>query len=304
MIFEGERVKALVTGASSRVILCSPFIKAKVFAIILGAVPPGVPVQVVTRWRPDEIAAGLSDLEVFDIAKERANTQLCLLHSLHAKLYLADNDCLVGSANLTAAALGWRPNANVEILVPAKRSDADVSVLLDRLTHSIPATFQLREEMAKLAAALDKPQFDESQDISSEFSERATMPWLPRCAVPEKLYEIYQDPDTPIAVESTRRDALMDLQDLAPPRRLNSKDFAAYVAESLSQIPSFQEILTKIPSGMTDSKGIEAIATLRQELSRTDASKQWSIVREWISLFFKDKFEVAPQTFVVRLKSR
>lgn len=304
MIIEGERVKALVTGASSRVILCSPFIKARVFAIILGAVPTGVPVRVVTRWRPDEIAAGLSDLEVFDIAKERASTQLNLLHSLHAKLYLADNDCLVGSANLTATALGWRPDANTEILVPAKRSDADVSILLDRLTHSIPATFQLREKMEELAAALDKPELEESKDIPSEFSDRATMPWLPRCAVPEKLYDIYQDPETPVAVESTRWDALMDLQDLAPPPRLNSKEFAAYVAESISQIPSFQAILAKIPSGMTDSQGIESIATFRQELSRADTLKQWSIVRDWISLFFKDKFEVAPQTFVVRLKSR
>ena len=65
MIIEGERVKALVAGARSRVVLCSPFIKAKVFAIILDAVPTGVPVRIVTRWRPDEIAAGLSDLEVF-----------------------------------------------------------------------------------------------------------------------------------------------------------------------------------------------------------------------------------------------
>ena len=89
--------------------------------------------------------------------------------------------------------------------------------------------------MERLAAALDKPQFDESQDISSEFVERATVPWLPRCAAPGKLYEIYQNPETPVAVENTRWDALMDLQDLAPPPSLNAKDFSTYMVESLSQ---------------------------------------------------------------------
>ena len=304
MIVEGERVKALVAGAKSHVVLCSPFIKAKTFTIILGAVPMGVSVRIVTRWRPEEIAAGLSDLEVFDIANERPNTQLCLLHSLHAKLYLSDDDCLVGSANVTATAFGWRPDSNVEILIATKRSDPDVSILLERLARSTPATFQLREEMEKLAAAFDKLELDEAQDVQPEFVERARAPWLPRCAAPEKLYDIYQNSETPIAVEGTRLDAMMDLQDLAPPPRLSPEDFAAYVGGSLSQIPSFQRILTGIPSGTTDSQGVEIIGALRQDLSQTDAKKQWSIVREWIGLFFQHQFEVAPQSYVVRLKPR
>ena len=138
MIFEGERIRDLVAAAEREVILCAPFVKAKVLRIILEAVPPAVPVRIVTRWRPAEIASGLSDLEVYDIAKERLHTELRLLDSLHAKLYVADNDCLVGSANLTAAALGWRPDPNVEILLHVSRSNSDVAHLLDRLLSASP----------------------------------------------------------------------------------------------------------------------------------------------------------------------
>ena len=107
MISDGERLKSFLGKAKIRVMLCAPFIKEKVLQTILEVVPEPVPVQIVTRWRAKEVAAGISDLEVFHIAKERSNTTLALLDDLHAKLYLADEQCLVGSANLTGRGLGW-----------------------------------------------------------------------------------------------------------------------------------------------------------------------------------------------------
>ena len=304
MIVEGERVRALVGSARSEVLLCSPFIKAKAFSVVLEAIPPNISVRIVTRWRPEEIAAGFSDLEVFDIANERANTQLFLLHTLHAKLYLADDDCLVGSANLTAAALGWKPDSNIEILLATNRSDSDVSVLLQRVANATPATFQIRNEMEKLASGFDTPEFIESQDVPPEFTERAVSPWLPRCAAPTRLYEIYQNTETLIVTEGTRADAIADLQDLAPPPRLDQREFSAHISCALFKLPSLQSVLTRIPASMTDSQGVDIIRELRQDLSKADAQKQWSIVREWIAVFFKDRFEVAPQSYVVRLKPR
>ena len=121
---------------------------------------------VVTRWRPAEIAAGLSDLEVFDIANERPRTEVRLSHSLHAKLYVADDRCLVGSANLTAAALGWRQDSNLEILIPAERNHPDIGFLLARLKAATLATFQIRTEVERLAAALESPALDEAKDMS------------------------------------------------------------------------------------------------------------------------------------------
>ena len=120
MISDGERLKVLLARANRQVLLCSPFIKAKVLDAVLSVVADAVPVRIVTRWRTSEIALGVSDLEVFEIANSRTNTELSLLNDLHAKIYVADDDCLVGSANLTASALGWSDPSNVELLVPAR----------------------------------------------------------------------------------------------------------------------------------------------------------------------------------------
>ena len=302
MIAEGERIKALVAGAIREVILCSPFIKAKVFEAILSVIPGKISVRVVTRWRPPEVAAGLSDLEVFDIATERENTQVDLLHSLHAKLYVADNNCLVGSANLTATALGWRPDSNLEVLISADRSDSDVSLLLDRLRGATPATFQIRADIEKQASLLDKPALNESQDMLPEMTEKASQAWLPRCAAPDKLYQAYRNSDTTILTENTQMDALGDLEDLGPTDNLSEDDFIVYIRGSLSQIPSIQIILDKIPAGMTDAQGEQVVSLIRNDLAPSDVQKQWSIIRDWISVFFNDKYEVAPRNFVVRLK--
>lgn len=303
MIIDGERIKELVRGAKREVILCAPFIKSKVLGIILEAVPQVVPVRIVTRWRPAEVAAGLSDLEVYDIAKERPHTELSLLHSLHAKLYLADDDCLVGSANLTASALGWCQDANLEILLPACRSDPDVARLLERLATATPATFQTRAEIEQQAVAFGASELNESREIPPDDAGRLAAPWMPRCAAPDKLFAIYQNPETTIVVEGTRADAIADLDDLLPPPRMGHEAFTAYINATLYQLPSFRRIFDGIPARLTDAQGAAIIADLRPDLSQAGLQKQWQIVRDWICAFFQDRFEVAPESYVVRLKS-
>ncbi|MDE0001492.1 MAG: phospholipase D family protein [Rhodospirillaceae bacterium] len=302
MIFEGERIRELVAAAKREVILCAPFVKAKVLGIIIEAVPQAVPVRIVTRWRPAEVASGLSDLEVYDIAKERLHTELSLLDSLHAKLYLSDDDCLVGSANLTAAALGWRPDSNVEILLRASRSDTDVLHLLERLSYASPATFQIRSEVEEQAAALSAELLDDGLEVSVDAVERLGAPWLPRCAAPDKLFTVYENPQTTAVVEGTRSDALADLSDLEPPIGMDHDAFTSYINAALFRLPSFRWILDSVAARLTDVQGSRLIAELKPDLSQSDLQRQWYIVREWIGVFCQDRFEVAPDSYVVRLK--
>lgn len=302
MIVDGERIKELVRGAKREVILCAPFIKKRVLAALMEAVPRGVPLSIVTRWRPPEVAAGLSDLEVFELTNDRPNTRLGLLYALHAKIYVADDSCLVGSANLTASALGWCPEPNLEILLSAPRSNADVVRLLERLASATPATFQIRAEVEQLAAALTTPSLDESREPYAHEAATLAAPWLPRCAAPDKLFAIYQNPESTIVVEGTRADARADLEDLFPPSGLSGADFVAYIGETLEQLPSFERILESIPSRLPDAQGARLISELRPDLSEVDVGRQWHIVREWIGVFYKDRFEVAPESYVIRLK--
>ena len=95
---EGERLKALLAPAQRRVVLCAPFMQARVVETLLSVVADDVMVRIVTRWRAVEVATGVSDLGVFEVANRRPRTELLLLNDLHAKLFVADERCLVGSS--------------------------------------------------------------------------------------------------------------------------------------------------------------------------------------------------------------
>ena len=75
-----------------------------------------------TRWRLADLLAGVADLGVYDAAVAKG-AHLYLRYDLHAKLFVADDRCLVGSANVTDTALGWRSPENLELLVTVLRSE-------------------------------------------------------------------------------------------------------------------------------------------------------------------------------------
>ena len=302
MIADGERIKALLEKAEHRVLLCAPFIKAKVLQTILAVVPDSVPVQIITRWRANEVASGVSDLDVFHIVRKRPNTELRLLDALHAKLYLADEECLLGSANLTGSALGWSKLSNVEILVAARSTDSDVEFILKRLAASHLATFDILSEIEKAAANLQTVALDEGQDILDE-NYAHKLAWLPRCAAPDKLYQVYKVPETTTVIEETKEDGLSDLRDLQIQPGLLEAEFVATVRETLCLMPMFSRIIEEVPKGLTDQRGVEHIERSRPGLAQQDVQEQWRIVRDWIATFFGEEYEVAPASFITRIRS-
>ena len=302
MIVDGERLKVFLQQAKHRVVLCAPFIKAKVLETILSVVASEVPVRIITRWRVAEVAAGISDLEVLQIANQRLNTELRLLDDLHAKLYMADDLCLVGSANLTATALGWSKRSNIELLVSAAPTDTDVARLLKRLDASEPATEEVRLEIQERAATLATTPLDEGLEVKGDADARRQS-WLPRCAAPDRLFEMYQNSATTAVVEGTREDGLADLHDLLIRKGLGQQEFNNAVRETLILMPAFARITREVPQVITDAKGVSFVEDARPDLTGNDAHVQWRIIRDWIQAFFDDEFEVAPDSFVIRLRA-
>ncbi|RWN08827.1 phospholipase D family protein [Mesorhizobium sp.] len=278
MLVEGERLKQLVIDADGEVLLCAPFIKTHVIRIILAAIPANISVRIYTRWRADEIAAGVSDLEVYDLVAARQATRLLLLDDLHAKLYVAGNRCLVGSANLTGAALGWSSNSNVELLVEIPATEPHVANLIARLDNAIEATREKRDEIAAAAALIDTPDLRE-QPLEAVALAMAAYPWLPRCASPKSLFAVYRNPATTSVVSGTRADAANDLADLNPPKNLDEVAFIAFVERVLEQFPSFQTVLARVPGRLSDAGGLEVIRALRPTYTEDELTKQWQIVR-------------------------
>lgn len=304
MIVDGERLKALMNGAQQRALLCAPFIKVGVLRTVLSVIGEGVPVRMVTRWRAAEVASGISDLEVFELANERPNTELALLDELHAKLYLADDEGLAGSANLTATALGWAERSNVELLLPVTRSDEEVARLLRRLENAVPATYAIRSAIEAEAGALNVARLDEGQNVRDDIELTRHQAWLPSCAAPSRLWAIYKDPQTTAVAEGTKEDGLADLRDLHIPNGLSPSEFESAVRDTLLLMPAFRRIIDRIPQALTDTAGTALVSEVRPDLNHSNTALQWRIVRDWISEFFRDEFEVAPESFVTRLRPR
>lgn len=303
MVIDGERLKTLLKDATTNVVLCAPFIKSKVLRTVLGVVPSDVHVLIVTRWKPTEIAAGVSDIEVYDVANDRPNTELRLLQNLHAKIYTADDKCLIGSANLTASALGWGEVHNIELMIQTQIYDSEVELLLKQLKKAELVSLETKLAMESAVENVESVEFDEAADMTGNEHSRQVS-WLPRCAAPEKLYEIYKDPGTKIVAESTKQDGKADLQDLFVAKDLKHDGFAVSVQDNLMLMPAFAHIINMVPTGITDELGRDLIANTRPDLDDTDAHQQWRIVRDWIRVFFSDRFEVAPESYVTRLKQR
>ena len=302
MILEGERLKSLVQSANGEIMLCAPFVKTHVIATLFDVAPPDIPLKIVTRWRPEEVAAGVSDLEVYDLVQGRSGASLMLLDQLHAKLYLSDDRCLIGSANLTGSALGWSNRPNLELLVEVNRSDPNVQGLLSALERAEVATHTIKDEIAEKAEALGALALLSEEYPDEEDAARFRRPWLPRCAAPDKLFEIYENPNTDAVTLSTRSDGLSDLKDLGVFGSVEREEFLSQVAKSLLELKSIKSVIERIPEKLSDDAGLEIVSLMCPDFSRDECRKQWLIVRDWINVFFADRYEVAPTEFELRLR--
>jgi hypothetical protein len=153
-----------------------------------------VRINVITRWIPAEVAAGVSDLEVFDVVSARSGAKLFLNGMLHAKLYRFDRTYRLGSANLTGRALGWRAPSNIEILRLADGPDDDLRKLEETLlSSSMLADARYRDEVRRQVDLLVESGFD-PRPLAAEIAGLPAS-WLPTCPSPEKLWDVYSDPE-------------------------------------------------------------------------------------------------------------
>src|SRR5436305_2039515 len=65
----GTALEELVASASQDLVLAAPFIKVRVLDRVLNLTEGTVRVTCITRWRAEEIAAGVSDLDVWGVVR-------------------------------------------------------------------------------------------------------------------------------------------------------------------------------------------------------------------------------------------
>jgi len=295
----GHMLEALVADANESVLIVAPFIKVKALRRSISRLSEGVPLEVFTRWRPDEICVGVSDLEVWDEIVARPGSCLHLCNRLHAKLYRTESRCLVGSANVTGAALGWTSPPNLELLleVPAtdprliafERKLRESSVVVDAEMYARMAELVRRyEAVAPLVIDAEEPEpcGDADEDTGSA-SHLET--WLPSLRQPDDLFVAYSG-DSASLTSSSRLAALSDIRALSLPVGLNLKAFSQAVAIAMLQMPG-----VKLVDDFLDSpQRFGAVVNLlrdRYDLNREDAVRAWQALMRWLLLFEPDRYE-------------
>jgi hypothetical protein len=225
-----------VRKARHRLSLAAPFIKRKTLECLLADMEPSVALTVFTRWSVDEISAGVSDLSVFDLVRERDGSRLLLHPRLHAKLLLIDDQAAaIGSANITDAALGFADQPNAEVMAVLQPVPNRLFLFLLQLERdSIPATEELRRQFEEAAKAAPPPWTPPVVDVAGD-APRASPALFPGFRNPEQLYRGYVSV-VEFSDYETRAAILDDLEALSLPDGLDEPAFRQRVGAGLLAI--------------------------------------------------------------------
>lgn len=299
----GTELSKLCTEANKELLLVAPFIKASVIERLLDKISPGVSLKCITRWFPEEIVAGVSDLEVWNLIQNRPNSLLWLRPDLHAKYYRADNRCLIGSANLTGKALGWSHYPNLELLVPVLANEPWVKSFETELFKAcIPVTEDLFQQMS-LAVQLLAEQTPNAiatssrveipQDNVATNNSVNVNAWLPTLRNPEDLYLAYSGKIEKLSTAS-KIAALTDLRSLSIIPNLSQKTFKAYVSTLLLQKP----IIQKVDSFVKTPQRFGAVKNLLNSLPCSNnlhfnAERAWQTLMRWLLYFLSNRYALS-----------
>lgn len=287
----GDLLIARAGEARRQALLCAPFAKATVVDRLLAALDPGVEVELFTRWRPEEVAAGVSDTAVLaQVAGRGGRVYLC--DALHAKLFRFDELALIGSANLTAKALGWRRDPNLELLLEAPaHHDAVASLERELRATAIPATAEIAAEVERAAALLPKPpQRSEGVEADASSTDEApvSVSWRPHLREPRDLYRAYSQ-GLDRLTELSAAAAEQDLDDLEIPAGLDRDQFESLVGTRLVQAPLIQEIDSLLSRSRRFGEMRDHLA-VGLNLDRDEATHAWQTAMRWMLYFLPQRY--------------
>ncbi|MEE1748720.1 phospholipase D family protein [Streptomyces sp. JV184] len=273
-----RQIEELMAGARGQVTLVAPFIKREILAATLSALPATVEdIECITRWVPEEVAAGVSDPEIIELAEEDKRLRIALCSSLHAKLYLSGERCLIGSANLTGKATGRVPNANIEILVEAPATHPEIiRVLTEIEARAIEATPHMADLVRRQADLLK----EHRPTASDQPREEALQGWYPVTRRPEAIYPYYCGRAQ--FGRSVEAAILRDLALLGMPAGLSETEFSDVIEDRLRKIPALQALVAG-----DRLSNVELQYALQEQTSMTDeqARRTTETIAAWLRYF-------------------
>ena len=154
-------------------------------------------VHIVTSWRKDHLISGVSDLELYNLVKERPNWQLYINDRLHAKVYCKNfSTMLIGSANLTKRGLQDTEESNHEVMVKTVCDEGSKQKMMEILQESLIMNDEQFQFYKAWFASVshDLPVFDTGSVIEPTLAnELFFVSQLPASASPRRLWSIISE---------------------------------------------------------------------------------------------------------------
>lgn len=196
-----------------------------------------VKIKVVCRWRPEDIVASVSDLEIYPFLKQ-SGCQLYINSSIHLKLYVfASNTAFNTSGNMTLRGLGYSEGANIEVGNMVSLTAADWTKIYDVINSSRLVTDDIYQRFKEYSAQhppvsrplppVDLMPAPKSYTISS----------LPATDSPKKLADFYFSHEQQKGPLEDVRRAAHDLAIFGIPPGLSSSEFDKRLGDAFNKTP-------------------------------------------------------------------
>lgn len=300
----GDQLLKLVASSRTSIVLVAPYMKANAVERVLSEVSETVSeILFVTRWLPEDVASGATDLEVFSLVRAFPGARLLIHPSLHGKYFRGDATCLVGSANLTRRGLAWALPSNLELVVELPADHVGLREWETALiAASLQATEELRDQIEREAARVAKDGAAAWEDEAPEGTAEASGPgnWIPKCPDPEHLWNVYDHGDAAGMVASAVAAARSDIRALGIPEGLSREYFTASVVAMLRQMPLVTEIDALAQHGLSDAEAEAMLVNHQAVPDGGDSTTSWRIVKDWFMYFFPMEYmlQVGQQVLV------
>lgn len=302
----GDRILALVENAQLQAFLVAPFIKVQVVEQLLAAAPASVSGTIVTRWRAEEVAAGVSDLEVLDEVSKHPGWTLRLCHRLHAKYYRVDARALIGSANLTQTALGWRQPSNLELLFEVPRqADTFGRFEAQLIRESVPASYEIRDAVslaarsleASIAMAAEGVALSEAGPIDHLRNAPDFLSWLPFARNPGDIAYVAKNGASDLSTAAADQ-VSRDYHALNLPNSLPPSVVADLVRSRLAQHP----LILRLNDYAVQPRRFGEMSSFVERWLRAngiprDSDEAWQTLMRWLLHFFPGRYERSQTRF-------
>lgn len=225
-------------------LLISPFVSSDALKRFLQCEEAVSNIKVVTRWRPEDLLSGVSDIAIYPYLQER-RIPLYIHNDIHLKLYVfASNNAFNTSSNLTLRGLGYSERSNIEVGGFVQLTQEDwlrIYTLIEGSKQVDEDIYERCKRYIESYPKVDKPP-PPPLDLFGTPKEY-TLSTLPAMETPVKLVEFYLDPYRPGYSAEEMRRATHDILTFAIPSGLSKTELDQRLSDSFRRTPFVVEFI-------------------------------------------------------------